>query len=295
MSDNFDQRSYNNITNRNRNWRPRFNNNNRGGYNNRGGFNNRGGYFNRGRFSFRHPSQGYYNNNQQSSSRGHQHSSPININDRNVRPRLNNSTTNTPPASNTDQDGKLKVDLILGDVTYYLKDEEGIKKFTRQNIKAPKRLKIIKHSTKNFVKAGLDMDKHVIRSLIVCLRETWFTSGLSTQYDELVDELAVGKTDSSKSHILYTLEAIQGLYRAQTYFIVNTGGTSFKSMVSYCATRLNMVVMYLSPVNLASFESFSEDQKADIFIRRTIHPLRYHHLELEQRLNNVSDDHAIEL
>ena len=63
------------------------------------------------------------------------------------------------------------------------------------------------------------------------------TSGWSTQYDELVDGLAVGKTDTSKSHILYTLEVIQNLYRAQTYCVVNTGGTSFQSMVYYCTTR----------------------------------------------------------
>jgi len=276
----FDQHSMNNVnTNRRNNNNNRNNNFNNNNYRPR--YNNSNPRFNG------NPRFNNYNNNQQNNYQSTPKTQNY-IQPSTKRPR---PEYRTPPASDPaakDRDGKVKTDCLMGDLTYYFNNEDEIRRWKNSNLKFPKTLDMVKHHNKSFTKCGVDLDKKVIRSLIICCRECWFN-------DNNMDYTENDRENSVATTIETTLTNIKTLYKATTYFVVCTGSNVYKGLLAYACYKTSMVLMDISPINLEKFESFKPEDRPYWFTRRTVHYLRYHHREIEQRLANVSDDRAVEL
>ena len=89
------------------------------------------------------------------------------------------------------------------------------------------------------------------------------------------------------------VEKVKELYKPVTTFVIVAGSRNFQSVSAAVSVKFGCVPIFLSPVNYQSFESHQFLERPEIFIRRSLHYLRYHHSDKIIRLEQISEDKAI--
>ena len=162
--------------------------------------------------------------------------------------------------------------------------------------------------------AKLDMSKHTVRTCIILIRERWFIKSQVQKDAELAlkllqksslnehnqemdteDELELSEIESveSQTELETCLKNIRKFYKPITCIVAITGSTTFQSIAAAATVKLAMVPMFLSPVNYKRWENYNKSERPDIFIRRSCHYMKYYHSDQTQKLENISEDKAV--
>jgi len=199
----------------------------------------------------------------------------------------------------------------LGDFASYLPTATDLRLFKDTVCKPPKKCFSWEIVDGKFEKipSNLDTDKHSIRSVIFCVKKSYFEDLLEDQMNEVGLNDNIGKDDDNMGNnpkvenfkkLSVTIEgrfnSICALLKPITkYVVLPPGETELGAIISYVAKCKGWIVIDCEPVNHPSILSFDGRFRADNFMARCRHYLKFHHANSETNITQVSPGTCFDL
>jgi len=196
-----------------------------------------------------------------------QYETPYFIQNANKRQRTYSSPPAiTSPAPPVESQQKIKAEIIVGHIKSLFPDDKDLKNF--QNCLRPPRQLLFSHNdTRTFDKNTADLKTYQIRSVIVVLDQSWFTTTAIDEAndDEILTSDAVQFTQMKTliTELRTCLSQIQTTYKPVTTYLFLTGHTLFKAAAVFVSKCINIVTIELDPINSRALKDYDADKKVN--------------------------------
>ena len=192
------------------------------------------------------------------------------------------------PAPPTETLQKIKAEIIVGHIKSLFPDDQDLKNF--QNCLRPPRQLLFSHNdTRTFDKNTADLKTYQIRSVIVVLDQSWFSTTVIDEAndDEILTNDAVQFTQMKTmiNELKTCLAQIKTTYKPITTYLFLTGHTLFKAALVFVAKCLNIVTIELDPVNTRALQDYDPEKRVGRIIELSKWVFKLHHKDATETSN----------